>query len=70
MYLTRLSGCVTAEELALVVVSMVESGTGINKEMMVKERFIKLLLPLAPGITSGGLSIISVPVSMALGEKS
>ena len=53
VYLTRLSGCVTAEELALVVVSMVESGTGINKEMMVKERFIKLLLPLAPEITSG-----------------
>ena len=53
VYLTRLSGCVTSEELALVVVSMVESGTGINKEMMVKERFIKLLLPLAPGITSG-----------------
>lgn len=53
MYLTRLSGCVTAAELALVVVSMVESGTGVSKELMVRESFIKLLLPLAPGITSG-----------------
>ena len=53
MYLTRLSGCVTAEELALVVVNMVENGTGVSKELMVRECFIKLLLPLAPGITSG-----------------
>lgn len=53
MYLTRLSGCATAAELALVVVSMVESGTGVSKELMVRESFIKLLLPLTPGITSG-----------------
>lgn len=52
-YLTRLSGCTKASELALVVVSMVENRTGVSKEMMVRESFIKLLLPLAPGITSG-----------------
>lgn len=52
-YLTQLSDCVTAAELALVVVSMVESRTGGSKELMVRESFIKLLLPLTPGITSG-----------------
>ena len=53
VYLTRLSGCTTASELALVVVSMVENRTGVSKELMVRESFIRLLLPLAPGITSG-----------------
>lgn len=53
VYLTRLSGCATAAELALVVVNMVENGTGVSKELMVRESFIKLLLPLASGITSG-----------------
>ncbi len=53
VYLTRLSGCITASELALVVVSMVENRTGVSKELMVRESFIRLLLPLAPGITSG-----------------
>ncbi len=53
VYLTRLSGCITASELALVVVSMVENRTGVSKELMVRESFIRLLLPLTPGITSG-----------------
>ncbi len=53
VYLTRLSGCTTASELALVVVSMVENRTGVSKELMVRESFIRLLLPLTPGITSG-----------------
>lgn len=52
-YLVRLSECATATELALVVVDMVESQPRITKEEMVKERFIKLLLPLVPGITTG-----------------
>lgn len=52
-YLFRLSECVTAMELALVVVGMVESQPRITKEEMVKERFIQLLLPLAPGIATG-----------------
>ncbi len=53
VYLTRLSGCITASELALVVVSMVENRTGVSKELMVRESFIRLILPLTPGITSG-----------------
>lgn len=53
VFLTRLSGCTTAAELALVVVSMVENKIGVSKELMVRESFIKLLLPLTPGITSG-----------------
>ena len=53
MFLTRLSGCTTAAELALVVVSMVENKIGVSKELIVRESFIKLLLPLTPGITSG-----------------
>ena len=52
-YLAQLGECQTASELAKVVISMVESEPRLTTEEMVKERFIKLLLPFALKLTKG-----------------
>lgn len=52
-YLTRFSACTTASELARVVMMLLQSEPEISAEEVVKERFIRKILPLAPQITKG-----------------
>ena len=52
-YVSRLAVCTTASELAVVVMDMVDRQPRVTREEMVRERFIRTLLPLAPLITAG-----------------
>lgn len=52
-YTARLSECRSATELAQVIVGIKDREPKITEELMVKEKFIKLLLPLAPNVTKG-----------------
>lgn len=52
-YLAQIGECRTATELAKVVVQMVEQEPRLTEEEMVKERFIKQLLPFASKLTKG-----------------
>lgn len=52
-YLARIGECLTATELGKVVVQMVEREPGLTEDEMVKERFIKQLLPFASKLTKG-----------------
>lgn len=52
-YLSMLSECYTATELAKVVVTMAEQEPKLTAEEIVKARFINLLLPHAPQLTKG-----------------
>lgn len=52
-YIALIGECKTASELAKVVVDMVVQEPKLNAEEMVKERFIRLLLPFALKITKG-----------------
>lgn len=58
-YLSLLSGCTTATELAQVVMKLMESEPKITKEEVVRERFIEKLVPLVPRIEKG-LSIDNI----------
>lgn len=52
-YLSLLSACTTATELAKAVMTLLEDNPKLTKEEVVKERFIEKLLPLAPKLTQG-----------------
>lgn len=52
-YLSLLSACTSAAELAQVVMTLMKNEEKITKEEVVKERFIEKLLPLAPHVTKG-----------------
>lgn len=52
-YLTLLGECRSATELGQIVVDMQAQEPKLRKEEIVKERFIQLLLPLAPKLTKG-----------------
>ena len=52
-YLSLIGECQSATELAQVVVDMQAQEPKLWKEETVKERFIRLLLPLAPKLTKG-----------------
>lgn len=52
-YLAQIGECRIATELAKVVVQMVEQEPRLTEEEMVKERFIKQLLPFASKLTKG-----------------
>lgn len=53
-YINKLSVCTDAHTLAQVVMEMVsDSDVKVDKEEMVKERFINTLLPLASKVTTG-----------------
>ncbi|MBQ8239266.1 MAG: hypothetical protein IJZ38_00270 [Bacteroides sp.] len=52
-YLMLLSECRSAHELAQVVMEMLQNEPKITAEEIVKERFIKKLIPLTPKITKG-----------------
>ena len=52
-YVSRVASCVNASELAVVVMDMVEHQPRVTREEMVRERFIRTLLPLAPRVTTG-----------------
>ena len=52
-YLSLLSQCQSAHELAQVVMELLKNEPKITADEIVKERFIKKLLPLTPKITKG-----------------
>jgi hypothetical protein len=52
-YLARIGECQTATELAAVVLDMVGKESRLTSDLIVKERFISLLLPFADKITKG-----------------
>lgn len=52
-YLARIGECQTATELAAVVLDMVGKESRLTSDLIVKERFIKQLLPFADKITKG-----------------
>lgn len=52
-YVARLSECQSATELAQLIVAIKDREPKITEELMVKEKFIKLLLPLAPNVVKG-----------------
>lgn len=68
IYLVQIAECTNAVELARVIVKMGEREPKITSEEMVKERFISLFLPLTPCSYRARLSVISVRVSITLGQ--
>lgn len=53
-YVDKLSVCVSARELALVVDDMVwDSAVKVDRDTAVMQEFIRVLLPLAPHVTTG-----------------
>ena len=52
-YIAQIGACENATELAKVVVSIAQQDSKLTPEEIVKERFIKLLLPFAPKLTKG-----------------
>lgn len=53
-YGAKLSVCVSARELALVVDDMVwDSAVKVDRDTAVMQEFIRVLLPLAPHVTTG-----------------
>ena len=52
-YIAQIGACESATELAKVVVSIAQQDSKLTSEEIVKERFIKLLLPFAPKLTKG-----------------
>lgn len=52
-YLAQIMECRSANELARVILNMQENEPKITPEEMVKERFIRLFLPITPYITKG-----------------
>ena len=52
-YIAQIGACESATELAKVVVSIVQQDSKLTPEEIVKERFIKLLLPFASKLTKG-----------------
>lgn len=69
-YLTLLGECRSATELSQIVVDMCAQEPKLVKEEIVKERFIQLLLPLAPKLTKGtGVNNIRARINDALACK-
>ena len=66
-YLAQIVECRTVTELAQVILVMQENELKITPEEMVKERFIRLFLPITPRITKVKASATSVPVSTMRG---
>ena len=53
-YVAKLSVCVSARKLALVVDDMVwDSAVKVDRDTAVMQEFIRVLLPLAPHVTTG-----------------
>lgn len=53
-YLQRIDACHTAQQLASVLVSMLDHpSVNISREVIVKRSFLELVLPLAPRVTTG-----------------
>lgn len=52
-YIAQIGACESATELAKVVVSIAQQDSKLTPEEIVKERFIKLLLPFVPKLTKG-----------------
>ena len=52
-YISQIGECITATELAKVVISIFEQESKLTEEEIVKERFIRLLLPFATKLAKG-----------------
>lgn len=52
-YLSMIATCQSATELGKVIVEMQENEPRLTKEEIVRERFIRLLLPFATQVTKG-----------------
>ena len=52
-YIAQIGACESATELAKVVVSIAQQDSKLTPEEIVKEHFIKLLLPFASKLTKG-----------------
>ena len=52
-YISQIGECQTATELAQIVMSMLEQEPKLTEEEIVKERFIRLLLPFATKLAKG-----------------
>lgn len=52
-YISRMEVCTTVSEMAEVVMGMVEHEPGVTRELVVKEKFISMLIPFSTHITSG-----------------
>lgn len=66
-YLAQIVECRTVTELAQVILVMQENELKITPEEMVKERFIRLFLPITPESRRVKASATSVPVSTMRG---
>lgn len=51
--LAQAASCTTAAELAQVIVGLVGRQPAVTPELVVKEKFISLFLPLAPNLRTG-----------------
>ena len=52
-YLVQLASCTTASDLARVIVGMMKREPSVTSDMIVKQRFISMLLPFAPRLIHG-----------------
>lgn len=53
LYLSQIIECTSAADLAKIIVNMAEREPNITPELIVKEKFISLFLPVTPRFTSG-----------------
>ena len=65
-YLSMLSSCESAADIAKVVMNLLDSEDRITREEVVKKRFIERILPLAPKVASSarGNSIDNIRVQI------
>lgn len=70
-YLSLIGECQSATELGKIVVDMCLQEPKLNKDEIVKERFISLLLPLAKKLSKGtGIDNIRARINDALAKQS
>ena len=62
-YISQIGECLNATEFAKVVISIFGQESKLTEEEIVKERFIRLLLPFAPNSQRAGPSTTSAPAS-------
>ena len=68
-YVARLKACKTATEVGRVVAIMHENEPRLTKERVVKEEFIKTLIPFITGVDKGrGIDNLRVQINNALAE--
>lgn len=69
-YLSQVVECTGAADLAKVIVNMAEREFNITQELIVKEKFISLFLPVTPKFTSGkSIDNIRARINDAWGKR-